>query len=278
MTTGSPANAERTPVRQGSMRADQRAIAQRVQEAFLPKTCPTCKSVRLAARHEMSNGIGGDLYDFVPLGEHRYSLVIGDVIGHDMTSALVMSLIFGAVHTAGPRAGSPVDVLELVNQMLCDMNEKMRTHTLVCSLFLGVVDADAQQIQYANAGHPGPLLLDEDDRIHTLNSTCALLGVDPALERDVRKLDLRRMRRGLLYTDGVTEARRGDAFFGEERLAAKLRQTRSQSVHDAIDEIRTSLLDFADGQLADDMTLVLADFGDEPPHEANTRTEQNKRE
>lgn len=278
MTAGSPANAKRPPVGHGSMLADQRAIAQRVQEAFLPKTCPTCKSVRLAARHEMSNGIGGDLYDFVPLGEHRYSLVIGDVIGHDMTSALVMSLIFGAVHTAGPRAGSPIDVLELVNQMLCDMNEKMSTHTLVCSLFLGVVDADAQEIRYANAGHPGPLFLDHGGDVHELDSTCALLGVDSRLERDVERLDLRPMRRGLLYTDGVTEARRGETCFGEKRLAGHLRETREQSVHDAIDEIRTSVLDFADGQLADDMTLVLADFGDEPPHRANARTKQNKRE
>ena len=133
-------------------------VARRVQAAFLPKTCEVCTGIQVVARHRMSRGIGGDLYDFIPGKDGTYSLVIGDVIGHELFSALVMSLIFGAIHAVGPRSGSPVDVVKLVNDLVCRLNDELRSGVLLCSLFYGTVDPRQQQMEYVNAGHPAPIL------------------------------------------------------------------------------------------------------------------------
>ena len=103
--------------------SDQIEIARQVQAAFLPKTCNVCTGAQVVAQHLMSNGVGGDLYDFVPHDDQTYSFVIGDVIVHELFSALVMSLIFGTIHAVGPKADSPLNIITVVNNLLCELNE-----------------------------------------------------------------------------------------------------------------------------------------------------------
>lgn len=239
---------------------DQREVARQVQAAFLPKNCPECTGVHVAARHQMSECIGGDLYDFVPGNNQQYSLVIGDVTGHELYSALVMSLVFGAVHTAVPKAASPADVVSLVNDLLCDLNDHT-SQMLMCSLFVGTVDPQRHQMVYANAGHPAPIILHRDGRIEQLPTTCLLPGVDRETCRSVVSVDLRDVSRLFLYTDGLTEARDRQArFFGSERITSALSSARGMSVDAALGCLFSQVMKFADGRLEDDLTMVLADF------------------
>lgn len=237
-------------------------VAKQVQAALLPKICHRCSGAHVVARHRMSQAVGGDLYDFVAAERGRYSLVIGDVVGHEVFSALVMSLVFGAIHTAGPKAVSPLHVIAFVNDLLCDLNDEMRSHLMITSLFFGTVDPRRKTMVYANAGHPPPVVYRRDDRIYELGATCPVLGVTRQLDRSEACVDLKDVHRLLLYTDGISEARdAAGRFLGAEGIIEILSSCRDLSVEATLDRLFERALGIVDVRQADDMTAVLADFG-----------------
>jgi sigma-B regulation protein RsbU (phosphoserine phosphatase) len=243
------------------LNAAEIAVAQEIQAAFLRKGCPECAGVRVATRHRMSRGVGGDLYDFVPGVGQRYSLVIGDVVGHELFSALVMSLIIGAVRAAARKVVSPVDVASLVNDLLCDLNEQLHSRPLLCSLFFGIVDPVRHRLTYANAGHPAAIAWRRDGGIEELHATGSLLGLARNSDFLVDSLGLNHVEHLLLYTDGVSDARdRDDRFFDKEGIINAVSHCRHRGVERALDCVVEEVFAFADGWLADDMTLVLADY------------------
>jgi len=245
-----------------TLSASEIEVARQVQAAFLPKTCESCTGIQVAARHRMSREIGGDLYDFIPGQDGTYSLVIGDVIGHELFSALVMSLIFGAIRAAGPTSSSPLDVVKLVNDLVCRLNDELRSGVLLCSLFYGTVDPRQQRMEYANAGHPAPILWRKDGSIEELPATCPVLGIGPQTELYVAGTDLADAYRLTLYTDGLSEARNPSGrFFDRQGIIDALISTRGLGVQKSVDRIVNKVLAFAEGQPDDDITIVLADFG-----------------
>jgi sigma-B regulation protein RsbU (phosphoserine phosphatase) len=217
----------------------------------------------------MSNGVGGDLYDFFPCDRGRYSLVIGDVIGHELFSALVMWLVVGAVRAAGPTANSPIDVLSLVNTLLCDLNDELQSTVLTCSLFLGTVDPQRRWMAYANAGHPAPLAWRLGGAIHEMHSArVPILGVDRDFMGAEHRLDLNDVDRLLLYTDGLSEARdRSGSFFDEEGIVDAVSSCKHLGVDAAADCVLDRVVEFADGRPSDDVTFVLAEFACDRMHE-----------
>jgi sigma-B regulation protein RsbU (phosphoserine phosphatase) len=236
-------------------------IARRLQDAFLPKTCPTCKGITAAARHVMSDGVGGDLHDFVRSSDGHYALVVGDVEGHGLVAALVMSLLFGTVHSADLATESAADVLKRANDLLGELNDQLRSEPVLCSLFFGSVDPQRHALRYANAGHPPPLLWRHDGRLERLNPTGGLLGLEPGAGYALGAIDLRGARRLLFYTDGVTEARDSHGrFFGESALIESVAAQADVPVETAIDRTISAVLSFAGGRLQDDATLVLVEF------------------
>jgi len=236
-------------------------IARHVQSAFLPKTCRSCEGVDVAARHVMSEGIGGDLYDFVSGPGNRYSIVIGDVVGHGLFSALVMSLIFGAVHTAGAKAAAPAEIARLVNELLCDLNEELRSLILMCSLFYGTVRPEQHRMIYASAGHPSPLMWFDSRQTGQLEATCPMLGVTRKINFSESSLSLKGVRRIIFYTDGVTEARdEKGRFFGTAGIVNVLSSCEKLNPDASLDRLFKAVMAWVQGTARDDMTAILADF------------------
>ncbi len=250
------------PVQQSCF--DESHVAKQVQAALLPHVCQECRGARIRARHKMSQGIGGDLYDFIPRSDGTYGLIVGDVTGHEVFSAIVMSLIIGAVRAVGPQATSPAEIVDLVNELLCRLNDDMRTHTLMCSLFCGIVDPAEQTMTYVNAGHPAPLALRRDGFVVGLSSTERVLGVSRRTHGPIANQDLRSIERLLVYTDGMTE-RFTDT--GEQVGVAPLVQVLEQARHDPLEVTLDRLFEQigpSNGQgHDDDMTAVLVEFHDD---------------
>lgn len=238
-------------------------IAQRVQLAFLPTNCPQCEGLQIAARHRMAQGLGGDLYDFIPIDDHTSSVVIGDVIGHDLRSALTMSLIFGAVHTAGARAEQPIVLLTLINELLCELNSQMAADVLLCSLCHLVIDRRRGTLRYANAGHPPPLLWRDTSTPVRLQPTTTLLGVQPQCDETTRSESLTGARHLLLYTDGITEARDpSGSFFDERRIKDAVSAAEAMTPAEVIEQLLGAVERHTRGDLADDATAIMIRFTD----------------
>ena len=88
------------------------ALAAQLQEALRPRTCPLhCPNQNAAARSRMCGSIGGDFHDFLRLNEDQIALVIGDVVGHGVHSALVMAHILGFLRQADDRRGRPAEIV-----------------------------------------------------------------------------------------------------------------------------------------------------------------------
>lgn len=249
-------------------RFEEARVAKQVQAALLPHVCEDCQGARIRARHRMSQGIGGDLYDFIPRDDGTYCIIVGDVTGHEVFSAIVMSLIVGAVRSVGPTASSPARIVGLVNDLLCRLNDELRTQTLMCSLFCGIVRPREEIMTYVNAGHPAGIILRRDGSVEDLASTERVLGVSRKLDRPVANLDLRGIERLLLYTDGMTERR--DALHkpvGVAPLVEVLKACRDRPLEETLDRLFERVHSVSDEGPRDDMTAVLAEF----THDTDTK-------
>ncbi len=239
------------------------AIAREIQSAFLPTTCKGCEGVSTAARRQPSGSVGGDLHDFVVARDGRYSVIIGDVIGHGLHSALGMALVLGAIRALGPGADSPFPVMQRINDLLCRINDRMRKNLVLCSLCYGIVDPMREVLRFCNAGHPYPLVWTHNGQVLKLRATCTLLGVSPELEGESMSLPLGQVRRAIFYTDGATEARSPSGnFLGVGRVQQVLEQTSQLSVEAQADALMAEIACHVgqDLPLNDDATMIVADF------------------
>ncbi len=197
-------------------------LGRTIQSAALPSDFPDEPSFRLAASMRPAREVGGDFYDFFPLGETHRAFLVADVSGKGVTGALYMmnakTLIRDQLQDDPAR--DPAAALSRANAELCRNNPA----EMFVTAWVGVLDLRTGLLAFANAGHNPPLLLraGEAPRWIREKSGCPLACFDGVAYR-LRSLELSPGDSLLLYTDGVTEAMDpSGALFGEERLAATL--------------------------------------------------------
>ncbi len=236
-------------------------LAAAVQNALLTREVPQCECGKMALKNRMFADIGGDFYHFRQLGQDQISFAIGDVMGHSMGAALLMTLIIGLLRADREDNRRPSRVVESINDMLVRLGGYVNT-PITCSLIYGVVDLPSGILLYVNAGHPYPIICNRTNRTyHHLPPTTMLLGVQagilPESCHQFNPYD-----RLVLFTDGIVDAHNGDfAAFGEERL----RQAIMESVQDSPEMVTQRIFDEVElfrGPVVqeDDETLVVIDF------------------
>ena len=195
-------------------------IADELQRTMLPQTLPTSAGVRLAFRYlpaAETARVGGDWYDAIPLPGSRIALVIGDVMGHSMTSAAVMGQLRTTVQTLAGLDLPPQEILHHLNEQ----TQRMGTDRMATCLY-AVYDPISHRLSIANAGHPPPLLLHPDGHTEVLQvPPGAPIGVGGV---DFETVDIEAPAGAtlLFYTDGLVESRLRDVVTGIEQLKDKL--------------------------------------------------------
>jgi sigma-B regulation protein RsbU (phosphoserine phosphatase) len=199
---------------------EQIALARQVQERFTPHETSMPASLDIAAHASVCLHLSGDYYDVIRRPDGRIALVIGDVSGKGIRTALYSSETRALVRRH-MRDGDPPEVaLTSVNRFL---TEDMEPYDFM-TLFIGLVDPTTREVVYASAAHNPPLLRRSDGELSELTRTGPALGwwTDAAF----RVADPLRADPGdvlVLYTDGIYECHdaRGE-MYGEERLRASL--------------------------------------------------------
>jgi len=228
--------------------------ARAMQQVLLPKSLPQLDGFGLAGMWQPARSVGGDYYDAIPLADGRVGICIADVAGKWMPAALLMAGLQAAVKATAESDMAPRRVCGRVRQVLMPNLSGGKFITL----FYAVLDTAARTLTYCNAGHNPPLLVRASGSVEPLATGGTVLGRlfagDPYDEATVT---LDRGDRVVLFTDGVTEGRRGDEDFGEGRLADVIKANRTASAAELQERIVEAITTFTSGTFGDDVTLVI---------------------
>lgn len=212
-------------VREARARAEAEAIAGMLQRQLLPDRLPAVPALTMAARYrpgERAAQVGGDWYDAILLPGERVGLAIGDVVGHGVRAAALMSELRAALRAyAVIEPDSPGAVLTRLNALVA------RTHggTMVATVLYMVIDAAAGRARFASAGHLPPLLLQAGGGARFLAHTPPPpLGVAGHARFESWETPLAPGDGVLLYTDGLVERRGEPIDVGLARLREALAQ------------------------------------------------------
>ena len=236
--------------------AKELEIAKGIQQSFLPDTAPEISGIELVAKNIPALEVGGDFYDFIPLGKDQWGLVIADVSGKGVPAALFMALSRTLIRASTLANADPAAAIGHANQLIC---EDSKTSMFV-TLFYAILDSRAMTLNYVNAGHNPPLLLKSTSSdVVLLKAKGIALGVTDEVSLQSVRVDLRPGDVLVLYTDGVTEAINDrEEEFGEERLLKVITENRSQSASALLEQILAAITAFAgDRPQHDDITLMI---------------------
>lgn len=229
--------------------------ARQIQQNLLPKELPNNEHFQLAAYSKPSCVVDGDFYDYLPIDERRFGLVIADACGKGMPAAMLISQIYAMTKSEVNNGNSIQCVLKNVNNQLVQFTPSEKFATL----FYGVFNKVTGVFQYANAGHNYPILVRHDGSIELLKAGGPLLGV---FHNAKYKTDVVSLGSGdfiCFYTDGVTETMDiMEKEYGEQHLQDTLIRSRSHSAQDIIHEVIEDLNKFQSSDLLqDDRTIMI---------------------
>jgi serine phosphatase RsbU (regulator of sigma subunit) len=230
-------------------------LARRIQSRLLPPSPPDLPRLDVAAANAMSQQVGGDYYDFIPMREGRLGLCIADVAGKGVAAALLMSNVKAALNSSAAIETAPDRVAVRVNRLLEQSIEPGRFVTF----FFGILDPAGLRLDYVNAGHPAPLLLRADGSTARLEAGGTVLGIDADAAYESGSITLSTGDLLALFTDGVTEAQGGGGdLFGEDRIEALLRAEGAQPAAGMLDRLLAAVRAYEGerGQ-SDDLTAII---------------------
>lgn len=232
-----------------------------LQSSLLPPSLPEIPGMELAACYAAGGAgvdVGGDFYDVVPLDGHRFVLVVGDVCGRGIDAATTASLVRHTIRSAAITDPSPVAVLTHLNDVLLRENDPGRFEPRFCTAVVALVSGDgpAPTVTLAVGGHPLPALCRADGRVATVGSPGSLIGAVPDAEVAETRLSLEPGDALVFYTDGVTERRGDDGFYGVEGLLATL-SAASGDARGLAGAVEQAVLSYAPEPPSDDLAVLV---------------------
>jgi phosphoserine phosphatase len=229
-------------------------IARSIQQANFPRQAPAVDGYAIAGWNQSADETGGDAYDFMPLPDGRWAILLADATGHGIGAALVIAQCRSLMRGLLTVTTDLSEIMARVNGILCD---DLREDRFVTA-FLGILDPHAHRLEYVAAGQ-GPLLFVTPDEVETRPATSVPLGVLDDAPMLTAAFAFAPRSLVALLTDGFFEAAStAGALFGEERVTASLQRRLSADEPELIEPLYRAVLAFTDNAAqADDLTAVM---------------------
>jgi PAS domain S-box-containing protein len=244
------------------------ALAAEVQKSLQPPTALQVAGLDVAGRTIACEEIGGDYFDFLQeqqcAGDH-FDAVVGDVTGHGVDAALLMTNARAFLRMRASQCGSISQIITEMNHRLAkDFSNTGRFMTL----FYLSIDTENQSLRWVRAGQDAAVVYDQQqDEFEELMGTGLALGVDQHYEyEEYLKNGLQRGQIIAIGTDGIWEAHNRDGrMFGKRRFRKIIRENAQRSADQIIDAVYNDLSNYTQGiRQADDITLVVIKISDFP--------------
>lgn len=232
----------------------ERTIADTLQDAVLAPLQPV-RGISTAHLYRPASAVanvGGDFYDLFAIDHRHVGIVVGDVSGKGLDAARLTSLVRDGIRAYGYEHGDPAHVLRHVNTLV----ERSSPLDSFATVFFGVLDVVSGCLRYCSAGHPAAVWIGAEPPCYLPGPPSPILGAFADIAFVSGSARLARGDTLVLYTDGVTEARRDRELFGEERLLAALEALRSAPLEGLPEGLLAEVVSFSGGELTDD-TVVL---------------------
>lgn len=234
-------------------------VASRIQAHMLPTDFPEEKTFALFATMDPAKEVGGDFYDFFYIDDDHLALVMADVAGKGVPASLFMVITKTMIKDRVFVGGSPAEILEDVNNRLCENNAL----GLFVTVWLGILTISTGELISVNAGHEYPAIKRKD------GSYTVLEGVnDPPvaamedMQYDELTLTLNPGDSLFLYTDGVPEAKSSDGKrFGLDAMVEALDEGSELSAAETVMLVKHKIDAFAGkGDPFDDITMMCLNY------------------
>ena len=237
------------------------ALAGEVQKSLLPQEKPRIQGLDIAGKNVSCDEIGGDYFDFLWRRDSRkgpFSVVVGDISGHGVDSALLMTTARAFLRMRASQPGSISEIISAMNRHLTrDVLETGRFMTL----FYMSIDPGEKRIDWVRAGHDPAILYDPgQDTFEELKGSGVALGVNEAFDYEENfQSGLANGQIIAIGTDGIWEAvNREGEMFGKERFRDIIRNNAAADASEILNAVYTELNRFTMGQKSeDDITLVI---------------------
>jgi sigma-B regulation protein RsbU (phosphoserine phosphatase) len=235
--------------------------AQTIQQGLLPQKIPNTPALSLQASYIPATAVGGDYYDAFEITPGIYGIIVADVSGHGVSSALIMSMVKVLIKSITTIDSGPQKTLEKINEIF---QTEIRTTNFV-TVFYAILDTNSHELHYTSAGHCPVLFINKKERTCSLVKADGLfLGVFPDMMLHETSVPYEPgTQRLVLYTDGLTEARNNQNVMYElDRLIGISLKSLDDSADKACSRILTHQKKFC-GKNAipeDDITLLVVDF------------------
>lgn len=230
-------------------------LASRVQKMLIPRNLPKNHFYEFAGLYLPFKGIGGDYYDVISINKDELVFCIGDISGKGIASALVMANLQAYLNAVGE---FPIhkgkEMAERLNSKIYHITNSEHFITL----FIGKYNVLTRQLEYLNAGHNPPMLLNGNEVV-MLDKGCTILGMFDEIPRvHTGKVAIQPGATIVCYTDGLTEMENDDDdFFGVDRLNAFLKKHHNSSPEIFIKVLYDNISKFKGSRLFNDDVSVL---------------------
>lgn len=242
-------------------------IAARIQQSRLPNEAPSLPGVEFSWLFNSCEEVAGDMFNFIPLDDHRIGIYILDVSGHGVPAALLSMTLSrsmtastdgsGAlmrVNGSGSRVATPAEVARTMNERY-PMNLEINQYF---TFIYGIIDTKAHTFTFVRAGHPAPILVNDMGARELEGELGPAVGILPGTEFNESTVQLQPGDRVLLYTDGIEEASnlQGEEF-GVERTLQALSRNHEPTIDGDVEAIISAVRTHCEGTgQRDDITIV----------------------
>ncbi|AXC14566.1 Serine phosphatase RsbU, regulator of sigma subunit [Acidisarcina polymorpha] len=231
--------------------------ARQIQLSILPRKMPVIDGLDVAARYLPMTEVAGDFYDFIVVDEKRLGILVADVSGHGMPSALISSMLKIALAAQRPVAADPAAVLLGLNQALYG---KFQGHFVTAAYVF--IDTENKVLQYAGAGHP-PLMVRSQAAGCTseFEENGLILGAFPGAAYTSIEVPLGSGDWAVLYTDGILETTNAARVeFGTGGLKVFMERSKDLAADEFVDGLMAEVANYGDQANGrgreDDLTLI----------------------
>ena len=236
-------------------------IAQEVQQLLLPRGNPVVEGLDIAGKSIYCEETGGDYYDFLQLGSEesaKTGVIVGDVSGHGIGSALFMSSARALLRL---RSNQSDNLSKIVNDVNRELSNDFGDSGQFMTLFYLVIEQSTRSVRWVRAGHdPAILYNPQNDTFEELQGSGIPIGVDADWRyKEEERQSLSKDQIILIGTDGIWEAQNPEGeMFGKEPICEMIRQNANKSSYKILKCIADELNQFQkDHSSTDDVTLVV---------------------